>query len=199
MDENQISYEEIDREIEERAAAKRKKLPHEIFDFAELIVITLAILILITVFLFRQTIVSGDSMTPTLKENEHLIISDFFYTPKTGDIVVFQIEDEIDERYTQLSKNEPLIKRVIATEGQTVRIEAGTVYVDGKALSEKYVFYNDLRYMPERTVPEGHIFVMGDCRINSLDSRYFGEIDERTVIGKVLFRILPFSEFGGVD
>ena len=199
MDENQISYEEIDREIEERAAAKRRRLPHEIFDFAELIVITLAVLILITVFLFRQTIVSGDSMTPTLKEGEHLIISDFFYTPKAGDIVVFQIEDEFVELYPQLSPNEPLIKRVIATEGQTVRITAGTVYVDGIPLTEDYVFYDDLRSMPETTVSEGHIFVMGDYRISSLDSRYFGEVDERTVIGKVLFRLLPFSDFGGVD
>ena len=201
MDENQISYEEIDREIEERAAAKRRKLPHEIFDFAELIVITLAILILLTVFLFRQTVVSGRSMTPTLLEGEHLVISDFFYTPKTGDIVVFQIEDEICAQYPDiLTKNEPLIKRVIATEGQTVKIANGTVYVDGKALTEDYVTFNaPMLNVPETTVSEGHIYVLGDCRSDSLDSRYFGEVDARTVIGKVLFRVLPFSKFGGVD
>ena len=70
MDENQISYTEIDKEIEDRAAAKRHKLPHEIFDFAELLLIVLAVLLLATTFLFRQTVVIGGSMNPTLREGE---------------------------------------------------------------------------------------------------------------------------------
>ncbi len=203
MDENQISYEEIDREIEERAADRRRRRPHEIFDFVELIVITLSVIVLATLFLFRQTIVSGGSMNNTLLDGEHLIISDLLYTPKTGDIVVLQVTDEIAGKYPQLSENEAIIKRVIATEGQTVGIVNGTVYVDGVALAEsEYVMRDGIdthANMPTVTVSEGHLFVLGDHRNSSLDSRYFGEVDERTVIGKALLRIFPFSRFGGIS
>lgn len=202
MDENQISYEEIDREIEERAAAKRRRLPHEIFDFAELVLITLAILVFVTTLFIRQTVVIGGSMEPTLKNGEQLFISDLFYTPQSGDIVVAQVDDTIADRYTALKENEAIIKRVIATEGQTVGIVNGTVYVDGVPLKEDYVLRDGIDQklnMPTVTVSEGHVFLMGDHRNNSLDSRWFGEVDERTVIGKVLFRFLPLSQFGGVD
>ncbi len=202
MDENQISYEEIDREIEERAADRRRRRPHEIFDFSELIIITLSVIVLITLFLFRQTIVSGGSMDTTLLDGEHLIISDLLYTPKQGDIVVLQVTDEMAAKYPQLSENEAIIKRVIATEGQTVGIVNGTVYVDGAPLDESYVTrdgFDSHANMPTRTVSEGHLFVLGDHRNSSLDSRYFGEVDERTVIGKALFRFLPFSRFGGIS
>ena len=202
MDENQISYEEIDREMQERAAAKRRRLPHEIFDFAELILVTLALLVLVTTLFIRQTVVVGGSMEPTLKNGEQLFISDLFYTPKAGDIVVVQVDGDIAERFTSLHENEAIIKRVIATEGQTVGIVNGTVYIDGVPLSEDYVLRDGTDHklnMPTVPVREGHIFLMGDHRNNSLDSRWFGEVDERTVIGKILFRFLPLSQFGGVN
>ena len=198
MDENQISYTEIDKEIEERAAAKRHKLPHEIFDFAELLLIVLAVLLLATTFLFRQTVVIGGSMNPTLREGERLLISDFFYTPKAGDIIVFQADSKLASRASEIQENEAIVKRVIATEGQTVRISGGIVYVDGMPLSEDYTA-SGTSNMKEITVSEGHIFVLGDNRSNSVDSRRFGEVDERTVLGKVLLRLLPLSSFGGVE
>lgn len=200
MDEYQISYEEIDKEIEERAHKKREKLPHDIFDFVEFFVIAFAVILLIFTFFIRQTVVTGGSMLPTLTNGDRLIISNFFYTPKAGDVVVIQIEDEIAEkRPLVLAKDSSIIKRVIATEGQTVRIQNGIVYVDGAPLEADFTYFPDVDSMAEITVSEGHIFVMGDNRIVSLDSRVLGEIDERTVIGKVLFRIAPFSEFGGID
>jgi signal peptidase I len=200
MDEYQISYEEIDKEIEERAHKKREKLPHDIFDFVEFFVIALAVILLIFTFLIRQTVVTGGSMLPTLENGDRLIISNFFYTPKAGDIVVIQIEDEVAEkRPLVLAKDSSIIKRVIATAGQTVRIQNGVVYVDGAPLETDFDFWADSANMAEITVSDGHIFVMGDNRTISLDSRALGEIDERTVIGKVLFRIAPLSEFGGVD
>ena len=203
MDENQISYTEIDEEIEKRAAAKRHKLPHEIFDFAELLLVVLAVLLLASTFLFRQTVVIGRSMQPTLEDGERLLISNFFYTPKTGDIIVFQADEEtVRKSNGVLAKNEAVVKRVIATEGQTVRISNGTVYVDGEPLTESYTLSEGrpiYASMNEITVSEGHIFVLGDNRNNSTDSRRFGEVDERTVLGKVLLRILPFSAFGGVE
>lgn len=87
------------------------------FEYVELVVITVCILLFAALFLFRHTVVDGDSMEPTLKNNEHLIITDAFYKPSVGDIVVF-------ESYEETGLDEPLIKRVIATAGQTVRIDA---------------------------------------------------------------------------
>ncbi len=200
MDKNQISYEEIDREIEARAAAKRKRLPHDIFDVAELILITLGLLLLLTTFLFRQTVVIGGSMNPTLLDGERLVISNFFYVPREGDIVVIQVDKELAEKSAILNENEPIVKRVIATGGQTVEIRDGVVFVDGVARLEDYtggMSYDHFSMAP-RLVSEGHIFVLGDNRGLSHDSVAFGEVDERTVIGKVLFRFLPLSAFGGV-
>ena len=200
MDEYQISYEEIDKEIAERANKKRQKLPHDIFDFVEFFVIAFAVILLVFTFFVRQTVVTGASMLPTLNEGDRLIISDFFYTPKAGDIVVIQVEDDVAaKRPHTLSKDSSIIKRVIATEGQTVSIENGIVYVDKEPLIADYAFFRDADSMAEITVSKGHIFVMGDNRGVSLDSRILGEIDERTVIGKVLFRLAPFSSFGGID
>lgn len=209
MDENQLSYEEIDREIEERTAARRKKLPHDIFDVVEFFVIAFAVILLLGTFFFRQTIVEGTSMQNTLQSGDRLIVSNFFYTPKAGDVVVVQLEDEITEAFPppQLFQGQSIVKRVIATEGQRVALVNGVVYVDGERVDE-----SDYRYCPgidrkanmkEVTVPEGHVFLLGDHRDASLDSRAFLEkglmVDERTVIGKVLFRVYPFSDFGGID
>ena len=199
MDENQISYEEIDKEIEERAHKRRQKLPHDIFDFVEFFVIAFAVILLAFTFLVRQTVVTGASMRPTLENEDRLIISNLFYTPKAGDIVVIQIDDDIAaKRPTVLERDSSIIKRVIATEGQTVSIQNGSVYVDGALLDADFSYLSDNDSMAEITVSEGHIFVLGDNRSVSLDSRVLGEIDKRTVIGKVLFRLAPFSEFGGI-
>ncbi len=203
MDENQISYEEIDREIEERKKEKLQKLPHSIFDAVELIAITLAVLLLVTSFLFRLSVVSGSSMSHTLENGDRLLISDLLYTPKNGDIVVLQMPDEITERYSQLEEGEAVIKRVIAVGGQTVEIKDSVVYVDGQALSEPYVFFDDVHVdtkanMQPITVSDGCVFVMGDHRNNSFDSRYFGEVDADIILGKVLLRLMPFSSFGSV-
>ena len=201
MDENQISYEEIDREIEERKKEKLQKLPHSIFDAVELIAITLAVLLLVTSFLFRLSVVSGGSMSHTLEGGDRLLISDLLYTPKNGDIVVLQMPDEITERYSQLEKGEAIIKRVIAVGGQTVEIKDSVVYVDGQALREPYVLLDDMdskANMKPITVSDGCVFVLGDHRSNSLDSRYFGEVDADIIIGKVLLRLMPFSSFGSV-
>ena len=147
----------------------------------------------------------GGSMNLTLRDKDFVILSDVGYTPKQGDIVVVQ-----SQKY---GYDRPLVKRVIATGGQTVTLnyEHWEVTVDGVLLDESYVFYregermNDGNLVTELeeetfTVPQGKIFVMGDNRNDSLDSRYsaIGYIDERLVIGRVLFRIFPLSAFGRV-
>ncbi len=168
------------------------------FDFVELFTLTLVIVMIITSFFFRHSIVEGVSMDNTLKEGEHLIISDFFYEPDHGDIIVCQ------DLTTSLSF--PIVKRVIALGGDSVRITSdGEVYVNDELLIEEYVYIDDPNYeyrdfyLPE--VPEGEIFVMGDHRNMSDDSRIdsIGTISEDAVLGKVLLRFLPFDRFGRVD
>jgi signal peptidase I len=145
--------------------------------------------------------VSGDSMYPTLHNTEKIWISNLGYTPQNGDIVVVQ------ERNSAL--NDPIVKRVIATENQKVRFdfENWKVYVDGKELSEDYINYEDWCAMKsygcpeELTVPPGCIFVMGDNRNHSTDSRdaRVSFISEDDVLGKVVLRIFPLNKFGAVN
>ncbi len=153
-------------------------------------------LILVFVFVTRVLVVSGSSMEDTLHHGNAMLVWSLGYEPKQGDIVVL----------TQTSYQEDsIVKRVIATGGQTVDIDysTGTVYVDGTALREDYIkermevphYGEGLNHI---TVPEGCIFVMGDNRNHSADSRYpaIGIVDERSVIGHVLLVLFPFSAFG---
>lgn len=168
---------------------KKKEEPMTLFDWVQCLVVALVIGVLAFMFVGRVTGVSGSSMYPTLHDTDKLIISNMFYTPEAGDIVVLQ---------TDSFSKDPIVKRVIATEGQTVDIDfdRGIVYVDGKALDEPYTYCptNDRQdFKGEVTVPEGCIFVMGDNRNGSTDSRTnrIGMVDERCVIGKVYMILIP--------
>lgn len=175
---------------------KTKKREGDLFDWLQCIVTALVACVLIFVFIGRTIGVVGSSMVPTLEQGDRLIISKLFYTPQQGDIVVLQKDSFADY---------PLIKRVIATEGQTVDIDfdAGVVYVDGVALDEPYtaeptVVSED--FDEPVTVPEGCIFVMGDNRNRSTDSRTdsIGCVDTRLIMGKALLRLTPLSKFGTI-
>ncbi len=180
------------------------RLVDKIFDFLELFVFTVAAVFIITTFLFRHAIVEGDSMSGTLEHGEHLIISDLFYSPDVGDVVVF-------EDYTlPEGLRKPIVKRVIATGGDKVLVSYdGTVSVNGIQIPDEHARYEGGGYLlrddqifavgAEYTVPEGCVFVLGDNRNNSTDSRCFGAIDEDAILGKVIIRIYPFDVFGGVD
>ena len=185
----------------EVAEAKKTRKIDSCFDILEMFVFALAFVLFAMAFFFRHSIVDGGSMDNTLHDKEHLIISDVFYTPKQGDIVVVQDTSKAGIHNT-LSK--PIVKRVIATEGQTVRIRStGEVYVDGVLLDEEYVCISDPDYrydeLPLMTVPEGCVFLMGDHRDVSLDSRSAaGAFREDAILGKVILRIYPFDRFGKV-
>lgn len=169
------------------------------YDWLQALVFALVCIILLFVFVGRFIYVDGPSMVPTLHDKDMMVVREIGYTPRQGDVVVL----------TQAFRNVtgPIVKRVIATGGQTVDInyEAGTVTVDGVVLDETYINYEPMQtpwyeHQTQLTVPEGHIFVMGDNRNHSNDSRdvELGVIDSRRVIGQVLLVMFPFQNFGTV-
>ena len=186
---------------EEKPQGVDKKVKN-IFDYVEMLAIAVAVVVILISFVFRLTVVVGGSMEQTLQPGQVLVITNLFYKPKTGDIIVIQ---PMTSDYTN-----PIIKRVIATEGQVVDIDFDTwqVTVDGVALDEPYVnrpsdtsVPMDCSYLSfPYTVEEGKLFVMGDNRNHSTDSRdiRFGPLDERYLLGKALFCLYPFDHFGGV-
>lgn len=161
-----------------------------LYDWVNSIIVAVIAVVLLLTFCFRLIDVDGISMEPTLINTDKVIISNLFYTPNNGDVVVISHGEEYDK---------PLIKRVIATEGQSISIdfENNKVYVEGQLLDEPYIQGDTIQgdaEIPE-VVPEGKVFVLGDNRARSLDSRYLkvGLIDETSIIGKAQFVIIPHS------
>lgn len=183
---------------------EKNRLTDQILDWLEVVVGSIFAVVLVFTFLFRIVVVDGNSMNCTLYNSDIILLTHIMYEPKNGDIVVLNSE----------YLNEIIVKRVIATQGQTVEIdyENNTVSVDGKVLSEydyikekimfdseKYnsEFYDEKTKTYKYTVPENSIFVMGDNRNHSTDSRTFGCVDVNTVVGKVFFRLAsPYGSIG---
>ena len=205
-----------------RKAPPKRTAITEAFDWLEIVVLSLAFVMIFFTYFGRLAVVQQTSMRCTLEPNDKLLISDLFYEPAQGDIVVFHAPAS-----SNVGHNEPLIKRIIATGGQSVYIDFPNwdVYVyedpngqyktldDIKAagiqpLEELYIENNPV-YEPEQVMQfagrqypvklaEDEVFVMGDNRQVSSDSRTFGPIKESYLLGKVVVRLFPLSEFGGV-
>ncbi len=178
---------------------EKPRIIDSLFDFAELFIFTLAAVLIITTFFFKHTIVEGDSMNNTLYNGEHLIVTDFLYTPKRGDIVVFA-------DYS-VGQKTPYVKRVIGVAGDTVTVdEVGNVTVNGEPIDESEYVYIDGSfpvgyYGKEYTVKEGEVFVLGDHRNASYDSASFPytAVKVESILGKVILRIFPLNSFGFVE
>lgn len=185
--------------MSQQEVSKRDSWANEVFEYAETIFATIMVVMLVFTFILRPAQVYGSSMYPTLKDGDRILVSKLFYEPKQGDIVVIP--------HPNMPPDEPaLVKRVIALEGQTVDIdfETGDVRVDGELLDEPYI--NELTHVQDDfegplTVPEGEVFVMGDNRNHSSDSRcaLFGTFDEDYILGRCIIRIAPFDKIGSVE
>ena len=187
-----MSETEQDKREEEKDS--EEKSGREAYEWVQALVCSVLAVVMIFTFVIRLIGVDGHSMVPTLQNGDRLLVlnSMLYDDYKYGDIVVLRKESFLTE---------PIVKRVIATEGQTVDIDFanGIVYVDGVALEEDYI--NDLTYTDEGTefpltVPEGAIFVMGDNRNRSDDSRNsaLGTVDTRYVIGRAVFLLFPGAD-----
>ncbi len=181
---------------EEKLPAK-ETIKLELYFWLQAMVFALVCIILMFTFVGRIIGVQGESMEPTLFNGDMLLLQSIGYHPRQGDVVVLTKKSFMEQ---------PIVKRVIAVGGQTVEIDydAGEVRVDGETLDEPYI--NELMQRPSWesvdvvTVPEGSIFVMGDNRNHSTDSRapQVGVVDERYVLGRALSILFPFQRWGGV-
>ena len=190
---------------EEKTNKKKKSdLLADIYDIIEMFAVCTAVIIIFFSFFARLTVVDGDSMNNTLKNGETLLITNFSYEPVRGDIVVVQ-----DNSLENDALKKPLIKRIIATGGETVNVSAAGIVTittaDGSSftLSEDYAYFEGgYSKVPEGhyEIPEGYIFVMGDNRNGSTDSRFssVGAIDERCIVGKAFVRLLPIGQFSAL-
>ena len=198
---NKSDYYEMDSVLTETGDKKRflvsknEGAAANFYDWIRSVLFAIVIVIFCLNFFFRLVDVKGSSMENTLQNSDKVIVTNFCYTPQNGDIVVISHGEE----YT-----EPIIKRVIAIEGQSIKLdyENDQIIVDGVVLNEPYLDVSTFSgimadYDIPEVVPEGKVFVMGDNRPVSMDSRSskIGLIDVENVIGKAQFVVFPFSDF----
>lgn len=184
-------------QCDETKEEQKPGLAGELYEWAQALVYSVVFVVILFTFFVRIIGVDGVSMIPTLQHSDKIVVSNMFYTPKQGDIIVLRKKSFLEE---------PLVKRIIATEGQTVDIDfiSHNVYVDGVRLDEPYINAPTTREgdvsFPLK-VPEGYVFVLGDNRNNSADSRIstLGVIDERYILGRVIFRVYPFDKIGKIE
>jgi signal peptidase I len=160
---------------------------NSIIEWGVAVISALLIAVVIRYFLFAPYEVNGTSMYPTLDGNELLIVNKFIYdvsSPRYGDIVVFHTEEERD-----------FIKRVIGVPGDKIEVKNGHVYRNNKQLNESYIAEEMIGDFNAVVVPKGHLFVLGDNRNNSKDSRIIGAVDDSAIVGRADIVVMPFKEF----
>jgi len=162
-----------------------------------LIAIALSLAILIRTFIAEPRYIPSDSMLPTLHTGDRLVVEKVSYRlhyPITGDIIVFQPPAELQRR--GYPKDQAFIKRVIGQPGEVINITDGKVYLNGRPLSEDYIAEPPNQPFPPVKVPEEEFFVMGYNRNDSNDSRYWGFLPRKNIIGRAAFRFWPLDRIG---
>lgn len=170
----------------------------EVYDWIQCLITALIICVMIFVFFIRVIDVVGTSMLPTLQHGNKMLVSGFLYKPKYGDVVVFKADS--------YDPDKALVKRVIAVGGDDINIDfdKGIVYVNGEPIEEPYInelTKTKLDFIGPKEVPEGCVFVMGDNRNASTDSRdsRIGMVDSRLILGRVYFVLFPLDDFKLVE
>ncbi len=161
-------------------------------DILEVVIAAVLITVVIRSLIVETFVVQGPSMEPTLVNGERLLVSKLAYRfnkPQRGDVVVLQYP---------LDQSRDYIKRIVAVEGDTVELRLGRLYVNGILQQESYVRFPGLFNMPSVVIPEHTVFVMGDHRTDSEDSRFFGPVDIELLKGKAIFIIWPLKAAGAV-
>ncbi|MBQ8894516.1 MAG: signal peptidase I [Clostridia bacterium] len=164
-----------------------KKISREIMELLDSVVIALVAVMVIFTLICRVYVVDGTSMYSTLNDADRVLVSNLFYTPEQGDIVCFVAHNYSDK---------VLVKRVVATEGQTIDVTSDyRLMVDGKVLEEDYldagIYTQPKGFAFPYTVQEGEVFCMGDNRVNSTDSRDLGPIETKYLLGRLIVRLFP--------
>lgn len=178
-------------------AAPKFDIANELIEWVESFVFAIFVVILILTFIVRVVEVEGPSMEDTLQDGDRLILTHFNYEPERGDVVVLN----------STGLNETIIKRVVAVEGDTISIDftSGKVILNGEVLEEDYIkeatFRREGRDIQNMKIGENQVFVMGDNRNRSTDSRSsaVGIVDEDDILGKAVFRIYPVSKLGSIS
>jgi signal peptidase I len=168
-------------------ASEKGTIKSSIIEWGVAIISALLIAVVIRYFLFSPYEVNGQSMYPTLEGNELLIVNKFIYNvsdPKYGDIVVFHTNEQRD-----------FIKRIIGLPGDTIEGKQGYVYRNGQKLDEPYIAEEMIGDFGPVSVKEGQLFVLGDNRNDSKDSRIIGAVDTKAVVGRADVVIMPFKDF----
>lgn len=194
----QKSKKRNNREKELPKLPPEQQLRLDLYDWIQSLMVALVICMALFIFAVRVIDVSGSSMVPTLHDGDKMIVSNLFYKPKYGDIVVFKTDTYDPDR--------ALVKRVIATEGQEISLDfdRGVVYINGSPIEEDYIAElttTKLDFIGPQTVPEGCVFVMGDNRNASTDSRKkeIGMVDERMILGRAYYVVFPVSDMRPVQ
>lgn len=200
---------EDEKEEENLSAAKDVYAQHdgtsvliEILDWIKYILLAVIIGLLLSYFVIQRSAVVGSSMTPTLQNQDQLLVekvSRHFQLPSKGSIIT------VDSRFIpNYSHDEMLVKRVVASPGDTIDFIDGKLHVNGSAVEEDYLAEGTVTNPPvdwseSQVVPDGHVYVLGDNRESSADSRVFGFVPKDAIVGHVLIRIYPFSRFGSPE
>ncbi len=165
----------------------------------QIVIIALGLAILIRAFIAEPRFIPSDSMLPTLHIGDRVVVEKISYyleSPKTGDIVVFSPPEQLQEQ--GFTEDQAFIKRVIGLPGQTVTVKKGLVYLNDKALVEKYIAEPPQYQWGPYRVPENQYFVMGDNRNNSNDSSQWGFLPKQNIIGRAIVRFWPLGRIGKV-